>query len=68
MAREYHLKCPKCENEFDLLYDQLNSLPDPDAPGLIWREGAHRFAVKCPSCRQRSHYHLSDGGEQLSDW
>lgn len=60
MSTEYHLKCPKCGHEFNLNYDQWNSLSDPDVPGLIWREGVHAFAVKCPSCRKRSHYHVSD--------
>lgn len=67
MSQEYHLKCPKCGHEFDISYDPLNSFSDPDA-GIIIREGTHRFAAKCPSCRRRSHYHMSDEGEQLSTW
>lgn len=67
MAQEYHLKCPECGHEFDLYYDQLNSLFDPEA-GIIFREGGNRFAVKCPQCRKRSHYHMSDDGKQLPSW
>jgi DNA-directed RNA polymerase subunit M/transcription elongation factor TFIIS len=67
MAQKYHLKCPKCGYEFDLNYSQLNSLSDPDV-GITWREGAHRFAVKCPECHSRSHYHISEDGKQLSTW
>lgn len=68
MVSEFHLKCPKCVNEFDFEYDQLNSFSDPNVPGITWREGTHRFAVKCHSCGKRFHYHMGDDGKKLSDW
>ncbi len=63
MAQMYHLTCPKCGHEFDFNYDQWNSLSDPSVPGLVWREGGHSFAIKCPSCRKRSHYKVSEADE-----
>jgi Fe2+ or Zn2+ uptake regulation protein len=67
MSQDYHLKCPKCGHEFDLNYDPLNSLSDPEA-GIIIREGTYRFAAKCPECKKRSHYHMSEDEKQLSNW
>lgn len=68
MATDSNLKCPKYGHDFKLSYSQFDSFSDPSVPGLIWREGAHRFAVKCPSCRKRSHYHMTDDGRQLTTW
>ena len=47
MALDYYLKYPKCGNEFDLDYDQLNIFSDPNA-GITWKDGTHRFSFKYP--------------------
>ncbi|MEJ2252449.1 MAG: hypothetical protein P8Y70_20750 [Candidatus Lokiarchaeota archaeon] len=53
----YHLTCPRCGNEFDFDYNQFSSLTKF---GLVIRYGAHSFSVKCPSCRKRARYHVTD--------
>lgn len=59
---EYHLKCPECGHEFDFNYSQWNSLSDPHI-GISYRWGRYEFEVKCPSCHERSYYHVSEKDE-----
>jgi endogenous inhibitor of DNA gyrase (YacG/DUF329 family) len=53
----YHLKCPNCGNEFDFDYNQLIGI---SKLGIVFRYGAHDFSVKCPACRKRQRFHVSD--------
>ena len=53
----YHLTCPKCDTEFDFNYNQLMSI---SKHGIVFRFGPYSFSVKCPNCRKRSRYHVSD--------
>jgi phage terminase large subunit GpA-like protein len=53
----YHLKCPNCGEEFDFDYNEFNSF---SKLGLVFRYGPYSFSVKCPNCRKRSRYHVTE--------
>lgn len=53
----YHLKCPNCGEEFDFDYSEINSF---SKLGLVFRYGPNAFSVKCPKCRKRSRYHVTE--------
>lgn len=53
----YHLHCPKCGEEFDFNY---NSLVGISKLGIVVRYGPHDFSVKCPNCRKRGRYSVTE--------
>ncbi|MEM0156404.1 MAG: hypothetical protein QW597_07400 [Thermoplasmataceae archaeon] len=53
----YHLKCPLCGHEFDFDY---NSMVGISRLGIVMRYGPYSFSVKCPACRKRSRYNVTE--------
>ena len=53
----YHLKCPNCGHDFDFNYNQFVGI---SKLGIVMRYGPNSFSVKCPFCRKRERYEVSD--------
>lgn len=53
----YHLHCANCGEEFNFDY---NSLVSFSKLGIVFRYGPHDFSVKCPKCRKRGRYSVTD--------